>query len=251
LKQASYDQRCTVWIFARVRQILSLLRRASGATLPLAIAPPFVAACLALWAQSVWAETHSPASPEGFVGRAWGTEAGLPQNTVNAILQTQDGYLWLGTQGGLARFDGVRFTTYGLADGLPNVQVRVLYEDRKRDLWIATQGGLSRMRNGRIETFSAEDGLAGANVAALTEDANGRLWVGTTEGLRIWQSGKLVRPKAVAEVGPVRALWCDRHGAIWIATPRGLYEFQAGRLAESVGPPSNRIVTSGYCFLED
>jgi len=95
------------------------------------------------------AETNSPVLQEdAFVCRAWGTEAGLPQNTVNAIVQTRDGYLWLGTQGGLARFDGVRFTVFGLTDGLPSAQVRALCEDAEGNLWIGTSsGGVCRMRN--------------------------------------------------------------------------------------------------------
>ena len=88
------------------------------------------------------ASTNKPSAAEGAVFRAWGTEAGLPQNTVSVILQTRDGYLWLGTQAGLARFDGVRFKVYGLAEGLPSVQVRALYEDNQGSLWIGTYGEL-------------------------------------------------------------------------------------------------------------
>ena len=58
--------------------------------------------------------TNRPVPVQGLVIRSWGTEAGLPQNTVNAIVQTRDGYLWLATRDGVARFDGVRFTVFGL-----------------------------------------------------------------------------------------------------------------------------------------
>ena len=61
--------------------------------------------------------------------KSWQTRDGLPQSTVNTILQTRDGYLWVGTSGGLARFDGVRFRTFGLEDGLRSVRIATLAED--------------------------------------------------------------------------------------------------------------------------
>ena len=79
---------------------------------------------------------------------------GLPNNVVLApVFQTHDGYLWVGTEGGLARFDGVRFTTFrrGLHPGLADNLIRCFYEDRDGVLWIGTQGGLSRYRGGKFE----------------------------------------------------------------------------------------------------
>src|SRR5882757_9042682 len=64
-----------------------------------------------------------------FVCQAWQVENGLPQNSVMAILQTKDRYLWIGTANGLARFDGVNFKRFGLADGLPSLFVRAFVED--------------------------------------------------------------------------------------------------------------------------
>jgi len=99
-------------------------------------------ACNASWAAVWWlapvvlmfaAQTGS-ALEQGFVVRTWGTESGLPQNTVNAIVQTRDGYMWLATREGLARFDGLRFTVFGLRDGLESVAVQTLLEDRQGTL---------------------------------------------------------------------------------------------------------------------
>jgi len=80
------------------------------------------------------AASAEPAAPPGkdepaFVIKSWQTRDGLPQSTVNTILQTRDGYLWVGTSGGLARFDGVRFRTFGLEDGLRSVRIATLAED--------------------------------------------------------------------------------------------------------------------------
>ena len=189
-----------------------------------------------------------------FVARAWGTEAGLPQNTVSTMLQTRDGYLWLGTNGGLARFDGVRFKVYGLAEGLPSLSVQTLFEDDQGSLWIGTNGGgLRRLRHdGRIESFTAGGGLRDTNVTAIAADSSGRLWIGSVNGLSILQGEKLVSETALAGMEGlfVRALLRDRHGAMWISSSQGLFEFKDGSLIPSVGPPGDEIILA-YCLLED
>src|SRR5262245_36563831 len=74
---------------------------------------------------------------------SWTTESGLPHNTVNVLLQSRQGYLWVGTPDGLARFDGVRFTVFNKVNspGLPSNRIRALYEDGDGDLWIGSQDG--------------------------------------------------------------------------------------------------------------
>src|SRR5690242_19320609 len=85
------------------------------------------------------------------VVRSWRIEDGLPQNSVNALVLTRDGFLWAGTSGGLARFDGVRFRNFGLQEGLRSVRISTLAEDRRGALWIGTSGGgVSCWENGRF-----------------------------------------------------------------------------------------------------
>src|SRR3954469_11253001 len=89
--------------------------------------------------------------PAKYVQDVWTTEKGLPQNSVTAILQTRDGYLWVGTFGGLARFDGLKFTIFdtGNSPGLKSNRIIALFEDHTGVLWIGTeQGGLSRYSQG-------------------------------------------------------------------------------------------------------
>lgn len=86
----------------------------------------------------------------------WTTAEGLPQNTINAIDQTRDGYLWLGTFGGLARFNGVRFTVFNTvnAPALKSQRITALYEDRAGILWIANETGeISCYRDGEFRSF--------------------------------------------------------------------------------------------------
>jgi ligand-binding sensor domain-containing protein/signal transduction histidine kinase len=208
-----------------------------------------------LWAAAAVAASNPPAVAEGLVLRAWGTGAGLPQNTVNAIVQTLDGYLWVGTRDGLARFDGVRFTVFGLRDGLQSVEIQTLYTDRRGTLWIGTSGGgLSRWVEGRIENVTLPHKMAAPDtVTALAEDAAGRLWIGSIAGLSLWQDGQFVDLQELASLERVgvRALRRDRSGGMWIATlSHGLYEFRNHRLAESRGPPGNETILA-YCLLED
>ncbi len=191
----------------------------------------------------------------GLVFRSWGTEAGLPQNTVNAIVQTRDGYLWIGTSDGLARFDGVRFTVFGLQEGLPSVVVQTLYEDRLGTLWIGTSGGgLSRRAAGRIENVSLPQYLvASGTVTSLAADAAGRLWIGTPVGLAIWDHERFTQLEELMGLGRsgIRALWYDRSGGMWIATPsQGLYEFRDNRLSESVELPGSERIRA-HCLFED
>src|SRR5579872_1407975 len=96
-----------------------------------------------------------------YVHRIWQSQQGLPQPSVYAVVQTSDGRLWLGTQTGLVRFDGVRFTTVGESDGLsfPDVWVTHLVEDRAHALWIGTDAsGIFRLQNGSLTRFSTQDG---------------------------------------------------------------------------------------------
>src|SRR5881396_1759174 len=100
--------------------------------------------------------------PAEYLHTVWTTENGLPQNSVNAILQTRDGYLWIGTFGGLARFDGVKFTVFdaGNTEGLKSSRIFALCEDHAGNLWIGTEnGGLARYRDGVFTTYTVKDGL--------------------------------------------------------------------------------------------
>src|SRR5215210_3020916 len=115
----------------------------------------------------------------------WRTENGLPQNTVRAILQTRNGYIWLATEEGLARFDGISFTVFD-KQNTPEIRsnsVQVLHEDRAGNLWIGTDEGLVRWKNGAFASYSADNGLSHNNISSLYEDRAGNLWVGTANGL--------------------------------------------------------------------
>ncbi len=111
--------------------------------------------------------------------RRWTTEDGLPQNRIACIQQTRDGYLWLGTWFGLARFDGVRFTVFNSQNtpALTNDTINALAEDSEGSLWIGTREGLVKYQNGKFHRFTVKDGLPHDDIWQLSAARSGGLWV--------------------------------------------------------------------------
>jgi Two component regulator propeller len=110
--------------------------------------------------------------------RIWTIQDGLPTDGFHSILQTRDGYLWIGTEGGVVRFDGVKFQVFDKTSRhLPGNYVSCLLEDSKGTLWIGTAGGLARYQAGRFQTMGKEAGLDGAYIYGLAEDTEGAIWI--------------------------------------------------------------------------
>ncbi len=199
------------------------------------------------------AATDAIADSSPFVVRLWKVEDGLPHNSVNAILQTSDGYLWLATIDGLARFDGVRFSVFGLREGLPSLQVLTLLEDHTGALWIGTSVGLTRLQNGRFETWTTRDGLAGNEVTTLAEDRDGSIWVGTVTGLSRWRNGRFNTFGKAEGLNDkrVRALVANRNGGIWASMfYEGLFEWNGSRFVQLGKQPDVSPAPPG-CLLQD
>ncbi|MCW1923831.1 ATP-binding protein [Luteolibacter arcticus] len=180
-----------------------------------------------------------------YLVKSWTTDDGLPQNTVEAIAETSDGYIWAGTRGGLARFDGVQFTTYGLAEGLKSVYIVDLLDDGEGGLWIATGGGgISHYRNGSIRTLTTADGLAHNLVLALAKTGDGSLWLGGPGGLQRFESGRFTKIGEAEGLGKgtVSGLATDRDGVLWVATADcGLGRMKEGRFEQVPGPAGERL----------
>lgn len=135
------------------------------------------------------------AQPE-FVSRTWRTQDGLPENRVRALAQTPDGYLWIGTPGGLARFDGVRFVVYTRFNtpAITEDNIRGLSVASDGSLWAATDGaGLLHLKNGRFESFGPKQGLTSDFVASVLQDRDGTVWTATNRGLYRGANGRFAR----------------------------------------------------------
>lgn len=155
-----------------------------------------------------------------FVHRIWQVQQGLPQATIFAIRQTSDGYLWLGTQGGLVRFDGVRFTPIRMVAGvsLENVWVRDLAADGDRGLWMATEGaGLIRYRDGAVTRYTTANGLPSDVVRCVLVDKSGGVWAATDSGLVSIVHEKLRRygPADGLNLTNIRGMCESNDGSLW------------------------------------
>ncbi|MBE0544603.1 MAG: ATP-binding protein [Verrucomicrobia bacterium] len=174
------------------------------------------------------------ASAEGAI-RSWSVAEGLPADSVTAIIQTRDGYLWVGTSAGLVRFDGVRFTAFPLPGVGENTAVRVtaLCEDAAGSLWVGTQQeGLFRREAAWSRQFSRHDGLHEDGVTSLAADAAGNLWIGTRSGLNRWDGHaftSFTSRDGLADQN-ISGVHVARSGAVWITTRSGMYRFLEGRL---------------------
>ncbi|HKE47563.1 MAG TPA: two-component regulator propeller domain-containing protein, partial [Rhodanobacteraceae bacterium] len=171
-----------------------------------------------------------------------GSDQGLAQNTVNAILQDQAGYLWVGSQAGLQRFDGYVFRAFEPSADDPaaaqEAPVSALVEDGDGVIWVGTAGaGVERLdaSRGALRRVPAADGAPAelSSVRALAVDAGRGIWVGTDAGLaRIDAQGTRVEPalglpRAEGRVARVRQLRRGDDGTLWIASSLGLYRLPA------------------------
>jgi signal transduction histidine kinase/ligand-binding sensor domain-containing protein len=172
-----------------------------------------------------------PSTPLANYGRqTWVMENGLPQNTVQALIQTRNGFVWLGTEVGLVRFDGVGFQLFdrNSTPALPDSDVRCLLETRDGALWIGTSDGLTRWKDGTVTAFSTADGLPGNGIRALAETIDGVLFTWTDLGLARLNGERFVTTAEGLPGGAITLLSTDRKGELWAGTAQGLFFWMQG-----------------------
>ena len=194
------------------------------------------------------------------------TNDGLGRIGVSSLLEDRVGDLWVGTWGGVSRWDGRQFETFTTADGLANNWVRCLLEDRSGQLWVGTgiwdsgsgrmeqKGGVSRWDGRRFETFTSADGLASGMVRCLLEDRSGDLWIGTWGGgVSRWDGRRFetfTTGHGLAN-NQVFSLLEDRSGYLWTGTLGGglsrYDQAQINLFTTADGLPSNGVMA----LLED
>lgn len=177
--------------------------------------------CLFLFSQIVWTQYRFD---------SWDTEDGLPQNTVYAMTQTRDGYLWLTTYDGLVRFDGVRFTVFDKSNtkGILSNRFTSIYEDTEGALWIGTEyGGLVRYTDGEFKTFDYRDGLPSKSLRYIQQDNEGNLVVSTDTGIFCLRNNKF-EPCISSEWARYFRVYWSKSGAKWIMDKNGLNKIKNG-----------------------
>lgn len=160
-----------------------------------------------------------------YVHRAWQTDDGLPQSSVQAIVQTEDGFLWLGTEEGLVRFDGLSFKVFDKTNVavLKDNFVTALLNARDGALWVGTRGGLLRRTGTDAHFYTMSDGLPADFVTALAEDPKGGIWIATAGGgLTRWKDRSMsTYPGLGGRSDTATALFAGRDGGLWLGTERG------------------------------
>jgi len=164
----------------------------------------------------------------------WTQQQGLPQDTIRSVVQTSDGYLWIGTDEGLARFDGYEFTTYrkGKA-GLPSNSITALAAATDGTLWVGTSSGLAEYRDGRFRTYTTRQGLPDDAITGLYTDHADTLWIVAGQYLSRCQDGRFTNysPQDL-QLDSVRLVSEDRHHNLWAVGYGGVVELVDGKFTK-------------------
>lgn len=186
-----------------------------------------------------------------YVHDLWQVEDGVPQNSIQSIAQTTNGYLWLGTETGLVRFNGTQFKVFNHKNtgGLKDDYILSLFADDDGSLWIGTrQGGLTRLHNDRFEQVS-DGGSSHSRVTAILRDRDHKLVLGTKAGLKQLVHGALgnLRWPGLAADEDITDLRLGRDDDLWIGTESsGLIRIRPSgtvRYTTAQGLSSNKILS--------
>lgn len=180
----------------------------------------------------------------------WESDDGLAQNSVIAMAQTRDGYLWMGTLNGLVRFDGVRFTVFdeSKTPGLPSSQIVCLYEDRQARLWIGTEAaGTVLVSEGQVRVLPWDGASRGGRLRAVGEDPRGGLWLYTADGqlARYWQDKLEVTKVDAGRPSSCRSLVVDQGGALWVANDARVFSMAVSNVVGESGFRLEPVETPG------
>jgi signal transduction histidine kinase/ligand-binding sensor domain-containing protein len=175
-----------------------------------------------------------PTTPLANYGRqTWGMENGLPQNTVQALVQTRDGFVWLGTEVGLVRFDGTSFEVFDKTStpALPGNDVQCLLAASDGSLWIGTSEGLARWKGAALKTFTPADGLPGSDIKSLAESSNGIVWAWGSQGLARLEENRFVdeTEKTHFSPGSIAAVTSNGQNEIWVTAGEDQAIYRQGR----------------------
>ncbi len=148
-------------------------------------------------------------------------ENGLPQNSIYSIIQDHNGFIWIATEGGLARFDGTNMKVIAQSDGLPAQHVNSVFEDSKGNIWVATISGVAKLMKDSIQVFTSANGLPDEYCYVVQEDKNGGIWLGTTnKGAVLYTNGefKIFDSENGFCNKKVQDIKLDSNGNLWFAT---------------------------------
>jgi ligand-binding sensor domain-containing protein len=167
------------------------------------------------------------------------SDDGLPGSTINDIVQTPDGAIWIGLQSGLARLVGGQLTTFGLDDGLLGRVIQDLHVDTQGDLWIASNMGITRLQDDQLTNYTIADGIPSGEVWSIIDDGEGGLFVGTTAGVVRHDGRRVVAPPhSDMQSVSVRSLLRTDDGALWMGSfwDQRIYRCLDGEMQDMTPP---------------
>jgi signal transduction histidine kinase/ligand-binding sensor domain-containing protein len=173
--------------------------------------------------------------------QSWSTENGLPQNSVHQILQTSDGYLWIATEGGLSRFDGLTFKTFNQENNkaFTSNDICCLTQDNHRSLWVGTADGLLKYSGGQFQRFSVQDGLPSSAIEAIAVAGDGGPLVLTGDGAARW-NGKMFVSLLSSDLKFPFALG-TADGSIFLANSSGIRIFRNAEVLPGPSYPNSLV----------
>ncbi len=202
---------------------------------------------MALWCLSLLSLVRGEAGAQGdlaFSQQVWSTEEGLPDASVHQILQTRDGYLWLATEGGVARFDGSSFRVFRheTEPAFLSNDVSAIAQDTSGDLWFGTADGLVREHAMQFRRYAERDGLPSGRIVSLAAAGDGSVLVLTGSGVLRFAEGQFA--PITPEAWEISALAPAPGGAVWLFSAKGeVRRYAHGTLArESVAVPAGQAV---------
>jgi ligand-binding sensor domain-containing protein/signal transduction histidine kinase len=201
------------------------------------------ALCLLIWSASTacWgAEAFS-----GYTQHRWQAPDGLPEQTVQAFAQTADGYLWIGTTGGLLRFDGAHFTVFDRQNtaALHENSVFCLMVAKDGTLWAGTEGGgLVSYAKGEFRSWPGIDGKTTDFVRVVKQDQDGSIWTGTDGGLLRLNGDRFVRVDGTPAIPAlaVHSIYCDGASRLWVGGSRLMVIDRTNSKVYSLGAESSQ-----------
>ena len=152
-------------------------------------------------------------------------EEGLVQSQIRSISQDKDGYIWIGTLGGLSKFDGINFENFSTNDGLLNNQINAIYNDSRGNICLGTHGGISIYDGSSFKNYFFKEELSQNSILSIMEDKSGKLWLATDGAGLICMDDTLFN-YVVLPNGPdnnyIRNIYIDEKDNKWLATKSGI-----------------------------
>ncbi len=191
-----------------------------------------------------------PAQHYNFIN--YSTESGLAQSQIRTMVQDKNGYLWLGTLGGLSKYDGKKFVNYSIQNGLIDNLIFSLLNDKSIGLWIGTTGGINYFDGEKFKSYPFKGDMAENMVNAIAQEANGTLWLATDgSGVCRFRNNKFeyfTEENGLVD-NYVRTVCIDDKGLIWLGTKNGIC-FYDGKTFKKIDAAVDQPHNVSHIFMD-